>query len=161
MATTRGTSKKNAAAKAAGGKGASKRSGKGKEKRAGSAGSQRVSKPRRDAVPRNSTVYMTSTEAQNGFGRVLDLVALEDMVLITKRNTPQAIVMSVKRYEALTRETSPGLDELTAEFDTLLERMQTPEARAGLRDAFRASPEELSRAAVATAEMERRGEKNG
>lgn len=106
--------------------------------------------PRRPA-PRDTIVYMSSTEAQNGFGRVLDTVARNGTVLITKRNEAQAVVMSVERYEALTRGVASGLDTLTAEFDDLLQRMQTPEARAGLRSAFRASPDDLSRAAVAAA----------
>jgi len=106
--------------------------------------------------PRGSVVYMTSTEAKNGFGRVLDTVARQGTVLITRRDEPQAVVMSIERYEALTGSTSPDLDTLTAEFDQLLERMQTPEAQAGLQAAFRASPEELSRAAVAAARRDRR-----
>lgn len=104
--------------------------------------------------PRSPVVYMTSTEAKNGFGRVLDTVARQGTVLITKHNEPQAVVMSVEQYESLTGRTTSGLDTLAAEFDAMLERMQTPEARAGLRDAFRASPEELSRAAVAAARRE-------
>jgi prevent-host-death family protein len=94
---------------------------------------------------------MTSTEAQNGFGRVLDTVARQGTVLITKHNATQAVVISVERYEALTQGPASGLDTLTAEFDDLLRRMQSPEARAGVRAAFAASPDELSRAAVAAA----------
>jgi prevent-host-death family protein len=95
---------------------------------------------------------MTSTEAKNGFGRVLDAVARNGRVLITKHNTTQAVVLSLKEYEELTRVSEPSLDALSAEFDELLARMQTPEARAGLRDAFRESPDVLSRAAVAAAQ---------
>ena len=62
-----------------------------------------IHKPGKGAAPRNATVYMTSTQAQNAFGRVLDTVAHEGTVLITKRNATQAVVMSVERYEALTR----------------------------------------------------------
>lgn len=40
------------------------------------------------------------------------------------------------------------IDSLTAEFDALLERMQTPEARAGADRLFSASPEELAQAAA-------------
>lgn len=105
----------------------------------------------RDGVGEGSTVYMTSTEAQNGFGRVLDTVARNNTVLITKRNATQAVVMSVDRYEALTRGASSELDTLTAEFNDLLSRMQTPQAKAGLHDAFWASPDELARAAVVAA----------
>jgi antitoxin Phd len=137
MASTPGTSKKGSGAERA-----AKPSGKSPRKPAPS---------RKGASARSSMVYMTSTEAQNAFGRVLDTVAREGTVLITKRNATQAVVMSFERYEALTRGTSSDLDELTAEFDDLLRRMQRPEARAGLRAAFRASPDELSRAAVAAA----------
>jgi len=44
------------------------------------------------------------------------------------------------------------LDTLASELDTLFERMQTPEARAGVKRAFSASPAELGRAALAAAQ---------
>ncbi len=96
-------------------------------------------------------VTMTSTEAQNGFGRMLKAVAKGGTVLITKHNATQAVVMSVDRYEALTRAEMPSLDALTAEFDAMLERMQAPGAEAAMLEAFRASPEELGQTAVAAA----------
>lgn len=99
---------------------------------------------------------MSSTEAQNGFGHLLETVARDRTVFITRRNTAQAVVMSVERYQELTRETEPDLHELTAEFDALLERMQSPQARAGIRAAFRATPDELAKAAVAGARESRR-----
>jgi hypothetical protein len=40
------------------------------------------------------------------------------------------------------------LDELSARFEGLLERMQTPAARRAMQDAFDASPAELGRAAT-------------
>jgi antitoxin Phd len=106
-----------------------------------------------DPSPPGPTVYMTSTEAQNGFGRVLDTVARQGTVMITKHNATQAVVMSIEQYEALTQAPRPDLNLLTEEFDAMVERMQTPEAGAGLLAAFRASPEELSRAAVAAAKL--------
>ncbi|HET7463063.1 MAG TPA: type II toxin-antitoxin system prevent-host-death family antitoxin, partial [Longimicrobium sp.] len=92
---------------------------------------------------------MTSTEAQNGFGRLLDLVARDGTVLITKHNATQAVVMPVDRYKALTGLNSPDLNLLTQEFDELVRRMQTVEVQEAVNAAFWASPEELSRAAVA------------
>lgn len=97
---------------------------------------------------------MTSTEAQNGFGRMLDAVARGGTVLITKHNATQAVVMSVDRYEALTRAESPSLEALTAEFDALLEQMQEPGAEEAMLEAFRASPGELARAALAAAKRD-------
>lgn len=96
-------------------------------------------------------VSMTSTEAQNGFGRVLEAVARNGTVFITRHNTKQAVVMSVEQYEALTGEGTPDLDTLTAEFDRLLERMQAPGALEGMLAALRVSPEQFGRAAVAAA----------
>jgi antitoxin Phd len=48
------------------------------------------------------------------------------------------------------------LDELTDEFDALLERMQTPRSKAGMAAAFDATPAELGRAAVTAARPARR-----
>lgn len=101
------------------------------------------------------TVTMTATEAQNRFGRVLDEVARDGTVLIKKHNATRAVVISADRYEALTRNESPALDLLTAEFDDMLARMQAPGAREGMQAAFDASPDELGRAAVAVATRRR------
>ena len=46
---------------------------------------------------------------------------------------------------------SETLDELSTKFESLLEHMQTPEARKGVDAAFNATPEELGRAAVKAA----------
>ena len=94
---------------------------------------------------------MTSTAAQNSFGRMLDTAVRNQTVMITKHGAAQAVVMSVDRYRELPRNSEPDLDALTAEFDALLERLQTPAARTGLREAFNATPDELARAAVAAA----------
>lgn len=102
-------------------------------------------------IRRGETVTITSTEAQNGFGRVLDAVAKEGTVLITKRNVTQAVVISAERYEALTRAQAPQLDELTAEFDTMLAGMQGSASREAMRAAYASSPDELGQAAFAAA----------
>lgn len=95
------------------------------------------------------TIRMTSTEAQNGFGRMLDAVAKGSTVLITKHNATHAVVISVEFYEALTRTVIPDLDALTAEFNEMLERMQEPGSEEAMLRAFRASPEELGHLALA------------
>jgi prevent-host-death family protein len=103
------------------------------------------------ATSQGEVVTMTSTEAQNGFGRMLDAVARGGTVLITKHNATQAVVISVDRYQALTSVPDPDLDALTAEFDALLKEMQAPGAEEAMLEAFRASPEELGQAAIAAA----------
>lgn len=109
-----------------------------------------MKKREQDSRP-GAMVTMTSTEAQNGFGRVLDTVARGGRVTVTRHDTPQAVVISAEEYDALTRGERNELDLLTAEFDALFARIQTPEAEEALRGAFDASPDELGRAAVEAA----------
>ena len=98
---------------------------------------------------------VAATRFKNEFGAVFEQAALGGAVAITKHNTPKAVLMSYAEFQALTRSSSPVLDELTEEFDGLLERMQTPKARAAMESAFDATPEELGRAAVKAAGAKR------
>jgi len=100
---------------------------------------------------RGESISVTATEAQNEFGRILDTVVQDRVVVITRHNAPRAVMISVERYDALTGAETAMLDTLTAEFDALLERMQTPEVRAATRRAFDASPDELRQAAMEAA----------
>lgn len=97
------------------------------------------------------TISVTATEAQNEFGRLLDSVAQDRVVVITRHNTPRAVLMSVDRFDALAGAEAAVLDTLTDEFDALLAKMQTPEVRAATRRAFDASPDELRDAAMEAA----------
>jgi prevent-host-death family protein len=104
------------------------------------------------ALPGNlESVWVSATEAQNEFGRILEIVAQDRVVIITRHNSPRAVVISLDRYDALSGTYEQVLDELTEEFDALYERMQTPEANAAAERAINASPEELGRAAAAAA----------
>jgi prevent-host-death family protein len=98
---------------------------------------------------------VAATRFKNEFGAVFEQAALGGAVAITKHNTPKAVLMSYAEFQALTRSSSPVLDELTEEFDGLLERMQTPKARAAMESAFDATPQELGRAAVKAAGAKR------
>ena len=91
---------------------------------------------------------VAATRFKNEFGAIFEQAALGGAVAITKHNTPKAVLLSYAEFEALTRASSPVLDELTEEFDTLLQRMQSPAARAGVAAAFDATPEDMGRAAV-------------
>jgi antitoxin Phd len=99
---------------------------------------------------------VAATQFKNEFGAIFEQAALGGAVAITKHNTPKAVLLSYAEFEALTRSGSPVLDELTEEFDALLDRMQTPRAASGVAKAFDASPEELGRAAVKAARPTRR-----
>lgn len=99
---------------------------------------------------------VAATQFKNQFGAIFEQASLGGAVAITKHNTPKAVLLSYAEFEALTRASSPVLDELTEEFDALLARMQTPGAKSGMAAAFDATPEQLSRAAVKAARPKRR-----
>src|SRR3978361_1855583 len=94
---------------------------------------------------------VAATQFKNQFGAIFEQASLGGAVAITKHNTPKAVLLSYAEFEALTRAASPVLDELTDEFDALLDRMQTPRSASGLAAAFDAPPDELGRAAVEAA----------
>ncbi len=101
-------------------------------------------------------ITVSSTQAQNEFGRLLDSTRKDREVMITRHGIPRAVLMSVDRYNMLVAAEGAGLDTLTEEFDALLARMQTPAARAGVRRAFAASPRELGKAATSLPHHRRR-----
>lgn len=90
----------------------------------------------------------SATQAKNSFGQVLDTAVSQGMVAITKRDRTTAVVLSLDAYQALVDAQAQPLNNLSHEFDALLQRMQGPGARSALLEAFEASPEELGRAAV-------------
>ena len=93
----------------------------------------------------------TATDAKKQFGRVLETVLRGGAVVITKHDAPTAFVLSVDEFNALAKATARTLDTLSADFDAMLARMQSPKARARMKAAFGASPRELGKAAVAAA----------
>jgi prevent-host-death family protein len=96
-------------------------------------------------------VSISATDAKNEFGRILEKVIRGGTVVITKRDAPKAVLISVDEFNALSRAHRVELDTLSGEFDALLARMQRPAARAGMKTAFDASPKQLGQAAVAAA----------
>jgi len=94
---------------------------------------------------------VAATRLKNEFGAVFEEAALSGAVVITKHNTPRAVLLSFTEFEALTASTTPALDDLSERFDKLLATMQTPEAKAGVAAAFDATPDELGAAAVKAA----------
>jgi antitoxin Phd len=98
---------------------------------------------------RIEAISVSATNVKNEFGRVLERVIHGGFVVITKHEYPKAVLISVDEFNALSRATAATLDTLSAEFDALLARMQTPNAQRGMKAAFDASPRKLGRAALA------------
>lgn len=93
----------------------------------------------------------SATHAKNALGSILDAVAVSGMAVITKRDVPKAVVLSMDEYRALAGSGRETLATLDREFDQLLAGMQAPKARKGLKSAFDATPAELGVAAVGAA----------
>ena len=91
---------------------------------------------------------VASTRLKNELAAVLEEAA-RGAVAITRHDAPKAVLVSYEEFQALVNSRAQSLGELDAEFDALLERMQTPKARKGVEAAFKASPAELGRAAAA------------
>jgi len=96
-------------------------------------------------------ISFQASDAKNNFARVLEKAIQGEIVLITKHDAPKAVLISVEEFEALSRASERRIDSLSAEFDALFSRMQGPAARKAMDDAFRASPAELGKVAVAAA----------
>jgi antitoxin Phd len=100
---------------------------------------------------RGESARFTATQAKNEFGRALEMVLQGGTVVITKHDAPKAVLISVDEFYKLSHATELTLDTLSGEFDALLARMQSPRARAAMKAAFVASPQELGKAAVIAA----------
>ena len=98
---------------------------------------------------------VAATRFKNEFGTIFEQAALGGAVAITKHNTPKAVLLSYAEFEALTKASTPALDDLSDQFDQLLERMQTSQAKSAMVSAFDATPEQLGRAAVKAARAKR------
>lgn len=99
---------------------------------------------------------IASTEVKNTFGTVLDRVVAGEPVAITRHDAPRAVLVSFDEFQSLVGSRLQALDALDAEFDGLLEKMQTQKAKDGVAAAFDASPASLGRTAAAAGTSARR-----
>ena len=98
---------------------------------------------------------VSATDAQNNFGEVLAQVAREGRVFITRYRRPEAVVLSIPEYEALTGVEPVDLKALEGEFDDMVARMHTATQREAVDALFGSSPANLGKAAVAGARRKR------
>ena len=94
---------------------------------------------------------LSATQAKNEFGRILEKVIRGGRVVITRHDSPKAILISIEEFHSLVGETEGKLNALTAEFDAMLTGMQTAQARIGMKAAFGARPKHLGKSAMAAA----------
>jgi antitoxin Phd len=94
---------------------------------------------------------VAATRLKNEFGAVLEQVLRGGAVAITRHDAPKAVLVSYDEFQSLIKARAHDLNDLSAEYDVLLSRMQAPAARKAMNAAFNASPAELGRAAVRAA----------
>lgn len=94
---------------------------------------------------------VAATRVKNEFGAILDKATHGGAVAVTRHNTPRAVLVSYQEFESLVQLRSRNLDNLGAEFDDLLDRMQSPKAKKAIDAAFNASSAKLGRSAVKAA----------
>ncbi len=92
---------------------------------------------------------VAASEVKIRFGALLDSVAQGAPVAISKHDQPKAVLLSMDEFRSLVALRQSSLDVMAAEFDGLLESMQTKQAKTGIAAAFAYSPKQLGAAAVA------------
>lgn len=103
----------------------------------------------------SAALTVTATEAKMRFGPLLEAAIRGEAVVITKHDTPKAVLLSIAQFESLGGARPPDLSALSHEFDGWLARLQKPRNRKALQSAFDATPSELGR--LAAANQRRRG----
>lgn len=83
---------------------------------------------------------VSSTIARKRFGSILDAAARGETIVITRRNSVPAVLISAERYSALVAAAAPDLDLLTERFDRFLAEMQQPGAVEARHAGFLATP---------------------
>ena len=102
---------------------------------------------------------VAATRLKNEFGAILEQALRGGAVAITRHDAPKAVLVSYDEFQSLIKARTPDLNDLRAEYDVLLARMQAPRAKKGMGTAFAASPAELGRAAVKAASLAEGGKR--
>lgn len=91
-------------------------------------------------------VAVSATQAQNNFGQVLDQARADGPVFITRYGRPEAVVLSIEAYDALTGTRDVRLDELEAEFDQAIAAMRSIDHREAVDALFTMDSDVLAEA---------------
>lgn len=106
-------------------------------------GAQTPSRPRRTGV----VATVSSTEAQNSLGDLLERAAQGDRIVITRYGKRQAVILAAEDYDALLAEEEVSLEALEQEFEETMARIQTPDQARAVDALFQISGKELGEAA--------------
>lgn len=95
--------------------------------------------------------HFKSTEAQNKFGMIMDVVEDGEPVVISRHDERTAVMVPADEYRRLKEASGGKVNLLTAEFDAMFASMQRPDFVASMDRAFGATPKQLGAAAVKAA----------
>jgi len=95
----------------------------------------------------SSVEVVPAARLKNHLGAVLRQALTQQVLAITRHNETYAMILSVEEYRTLLRFAPPPLKALEKEFDAMVRRMQTKKSKRAVDALFRATPEELGRAA--------------
>lgn len=90
---------------------------------------------------------VSSSILKNKFSEVARR-ATKGPLAVTRHNRREFVILSAEQYEALQQSRRAPLASLSAEFDDLVARMNTPEARHAASALFAATPAALGKAAL-------------
>lgn len=90
---------------------------------------------------------ITASDLKNKFSEVARLTAREP-VAVTRHKRREFVVLTAAQYEELQQSRRAPLDSLAAEFDQLVAKMNTPQARRATASLFAASGKALGKAAM-------------
>ncbi len=81
---------------------------------------------------------ITASILKNKFSEVARLASREPLA-VTRHHRREFVILTAEHYEELQQSRLAPLESLTAEFDQMVARMNTPEDRAARRTFFKAS----------------------
>jgi prevent-host-death family protein len=93
---------------------------------------------------------VSASELKNRFGEVTTR-ALKGPVAIKRHLRAEFVLMPAADYVALQEARTAPLADLSAKFDAMVARMNTPAAKRGVRSLFDAKPASLGKSAVKAA----------
>jgi antitoxin Phd len=92
---------------------------------------------------------VTITELKGRMREIVGFVAQHGPVAILRHKTTDAVLISASDYVEFMKLKRERLNFLTQRYDEMVDRMQAPEAIAGVDSLFSATSADLGRAAVA------------
>ena len=90
---------------------------------------------------------VTASVLKNKFSEVARL-ASNGPLAVSRHNRREFVILTAGQYEELQQSRRAPLESLTAEFDQMVAKMNTPKAKRATAALFSASPKALGKAAV-------------